>query len=29
MVKILLEELAIDCECFGSTTFKQQAAGGI
>ncbi len=24
MVKILLEELAIDCECFGSTTFKRQ-----
>jgi len=24
MVKILLEELEIDCECFGSTTFKQQ-----
>jgi Uma2 family endonuclease len=23
-VKILLEELAIDCECFGSTTFKRQ-----
>ena len=22
MVKILLEELEIDCECFGSTTFK-------
>jgi Uma2 family endonuclease len=30
MVKILLEELAIDCECFGSTTFKRQAmASGI
>jgi Uma2 family endonuclease len=25
MVKILLEELEIDCECFGSTTFKRQA----
>lgn len=25
MVKILLEELEIDCECFGSTTFKSQA----
>jgi Uma2 family endonuclease len=24
MVKILLEELEIDCECFGSTTFKRQ-----
>lgn len=24
MVKILLEELEIDCECFGSTTFKSQ-----
>ncbi|APB32355.1 Uncharacterized protein conserved in cyanobacteria [Gloeomargarita lithophora Alchichica-D10] len=24
IVKILLEELAIDCECFGSTTFKRQ-----
>ena len=24
MVKILLEELDIDCECFGSTTFKSQ-----
>jgi Uma2 family endonuclease len=23
-VKILLEELKIDCECFGSTTFKRQ-----
>jgi Uma2 family endonuclease len=23
-VKILLEELEIDCECFGSTTFKRQ-----
>jgi Uma2 family endonuclease len=30
MVKILLEELEIDCECFGSTTFKGQAmASGI
>ncbi|NJM59931.1 MAG: Uma2 family endonuclease [Oscillatoriales cyanobacterium RU_3_3] len=25
MVKILLEELAIDCECFGSTTFKRES----
>jgi Uma2 family endonuclease len=25
MIKILLEELEIDCECFGSTTFKRQA----
>ncbi|MEG4804489.1 Uma2 family endonuclease [Microcoleus sp. ARI1-B5] len=24
MVKILLEELEIDCECFGSTTFKRE-----
>lgn len=24
MVKILLEELEVDCECFGSTTFKRQ-----
>ena len=24
LVKILLEELNIDCECFGSTTFKRQ-----
>jgi Uma2 family endonuclease len=24
LVKILLEELRIDCECFGSTTFKRQ-----
>ncbi len=24
MVKILLEELEIDCECFGSTTFKEK-----
>jgi Uma2 family endonuclease len=23
-VKILLEELHLDCECFGSTTFKRQ-----
>jgi Uma2 family endonuclease len=30
IVKILLEELAIDCECFGSTTFKQKdMASGI
>lgn len=29
MVKILLEELVIDCECFGSITFKREdmAAG--
>lgn len=27
MVKILLEELEIDCECFGSTTFKCQEMG--
>lgn len=29
MVKILLEELKIDCECFGSTTYKREdmAAG--
>lgn len=27
MVKILLEELEIDCECFGSTTFKRQEMG--
>lgn len=26
-VKIFLEELAIDCECFGSTTFKRQEMG--
>lgn len=26
-VKILLEELEIDCECFGSTTFKRQEMG--
>lgn len=25
IVKILLEELEVDCECFGSATFKQQA----
>ena len=24
MVKILLEELGMDCECFGSTTFKRE-----
>jgi Uma2 family endonuclease len=24
MVKVLLEELEIDCECFGSTTFKRR-----
>ncbi|MEQ8972429.1 MAG: Uma2 family endonuclease [Coleofasciculus sp. C1-SOL-03] len=24
LVKILLDELEIDCECFGSTTFKQE-----
>ncbi|MBF1999090.1 MAG: Uma2 family endonuclease [Synechococcales cyanobacterium M58_A2018_015] len=24
IIKILLEELEIDCECFGSTTFKRQ-----
>jgi Uma2 family endonuclease len=30
IVKILLEELEIDCECFGSTTFKlQNMASGI
>ncbi|MGD1929837.1 MAG: Uma2 family endonuclease [Leptolyngbyaceae cyanobacterium] len=30
IVKILLDELEIDCECFGSTTFKQEAmASGI
>jgi Uma2 family endonuclease len=27
VVKILLEELEIDCECFGSTTFKRQEMG--
>jgi Uma2 family endonuclease len=26
-VKILLEELGLDCECFGSTTFKRQEMG--
>lgn len=26
LVKILLEELEIDCECFGSTTFKKKEA---
>ena len=25
IVKTLLDELEIDCECFGSTTFKQEA----
>lgn len=25
IIKILLDELEIDCECFGSTTFKQPA----
>jgi Uma2 family endonuclease len=25
MVKISLEELEVDCECFGSTTFKEQS----
>jgi len=25
MVKILLDELGLDCECFGSTTFKAQS----
>lgn len=25
LVKILLDELEIDCECFGSTTFKQES----
>lgn len=30
LVKILLDELEIDCECFGSTTFKQEAmASGV
>jgi Uma2 family endonuclease len=28
MVKILLEELEIDCECFGSTTFTREAQKG-
>jgi len=27
LVEILLEELEIDCECFGSTTFKRQEMG--
>ena len=27
LIKILLEELEIDCECFGSTTFKQTTMG--
>ncbi|NES20945.1 MAG: Uma2 family endonuclease [Symploca sp. SIO3E6] len=27
VVKILLEELEIDCECFGSSTFKRQEMG--
>lgn len=27
VVKILLEELEIDCECFGSTTFKRKEMG--
>jgi len=27
LVKIILEELEIDCECFGSTTFKRQEMG--
>jgi Uma2 family endonuclease len=27
LIKILLEELEIDCECFGSTTFKQKTMG--
>ena len=26
LIKILLEELDIDCECFGSTTFKKKEA---
>ncbi len=26
-IKMLLEELEIDCECFGSTTFKRQEMG--
>lgn len=25
MIKLLLEELQIDCECFGSTTFKRES----
>ena len=28
LVKILLEELEIDCECFGSTTFKRETKKG-
>ncbi|MCL1475604.1 Uma2 family endonuclease [Argonema antarcticum] len=28
MVKILLEELEMDCECFGSTTFKAKTKKG-
>ncbi len=28
MVKILLEELEIDCECFGSTTFTRETKRG-
>jgi len=28
MVKILLEELGKDCECFGSTTFKRETKKG-
>lgn len=27
LVKIILEELELDCECFGSTTFKHQKMG--
>lgn len=27
LVKIVLEELELDCECFGSTTFKHQEIG--
>lgn len=27
LIKILLDELEIDCECFGSTTFKQKTMG--
>ncbi|MEA5469128.1 Uma2 family endonuclease [Spirulina sp. 06S082] len=30
IIKILLDELEIDCECFGSTTFKEQSmASGV
>lgn len=29
IVKILLDELEIDCECLGSTTFKRQVMHGI